>query len=68
MKREDIGFLDFLSAFVIDELNVSEDVYFDVIENKCTYHEAKFIIYACLADRPDKLQKAKDLFNSKLED
>jgi hypothetical protein len=68
MKREDIGFLDFLSAFVIDVLEVDENVYFDVIEKKCTYHEGKFIIYACLSDREDKIQKAKELFESKLKD
>jgi hypothetical protein len=66
MRKDDIDFLNFLSGFVVEELGVDEDVYFDVIENKCTYHEGKFIVYACLSEREDKIKKAKELFNSKL--
>ena len=67
MKKDDIDFLSFLSGFVVEELGVDEDLYFDVIENKCTYHEGKFIVYACLSERKIRLKKPKNFLIQSLE-
>jgi hypothetical protein len=49
------------------ELGVSLEVYQDVIENKCTYWEAHYIITAILNERTDKMDKVKSIFNSHLD-
>ena len=67
--REDIGFNMFgaMDEIIAEELNTDTQTYVDVIENKCTYNEGKFIIFSLLSDRQDKKEKAIKLFKSKLE-
>lgn len=58
---------DYLDVSVADDLGVDVEIYKDIIDNHCTYSEAKFIIFAVFSERPDKIQKAKDLVNSKIK-
>jgi len=47
------------------ELGVDLETYVDVIENKCTYEEADFIIEQLFNE--GDVEAAKQLFNSKLK-
>lgn len=61
------GIFDYLDVSVADELGIDVEIYIDIIDNHCTYSEAKFIIFAVFSERPEKVQKAKDLVNSKIK-
>ena len=50
---------------IADELGVDLKTYVDVIENKCTYEEADFIIDQLFNE--GDVEAAKQMFNSKLE-
>jgi len=50
---------------IADELGVDLETYIDVIENKCSYEEADFIIDQLFNE--GDVEVAKQLFNSKLE-
>ena len=66
--REDIGFNMFgaMDEIIAQELEVDTQKYTDILENKCTYNEGKFIIFSLLSNREDKKIKAIKLFKSKL--
>jgi hypothetical protein len=49
---------------IADELGVDLETYVDVIENKCSYEEADFIISNLFNE--EDIEKAKEMFNSKL--
>lgn len=59
-----IGLHDMFDQGIAHELGVDVATYVDIIENKCTYEEADFIIEAFFQDKD--IDKAKALFNSKL--
>lgn len=61
-----LGIFDYFDISVASELGIDFETYVDIIDNKCTYSEAKFIIFAVFSERPDKIQKAKDLVQSKI--
>ena len=48
------------------ELGVDLETYIDVIENKCSYEEADFIIDQLFKEGGD-IEAAKEMFNSKLK-
>lgn len=48
-----------------DELGVDLETYVDVIENRCTFEEADFIIDQLFND--GDIEAAKQMFNSKLK-
>lgn len=50
---------------IADELGVDLETYIDVIENKCSYEEADFIIEQLFNE--GDVEAAKQMFNSKLE-
>lgn len=50
---------------IADELGVDLKTYVDVIENKCSYEEADFIIDQLFNE--GDVEAAKQMFNSKLE-
>ena len=50
---------------IADELGVDLETYVDVIENKCSYEEADFIIEQLFNE--GDIEAAKQLFNSKLK-
>ncbi len=50
---------------IADELGVDLKTYIDVIENKCSYEEADFIIEQLFNE--GDVEAAKQMFNSKLE-
>jgi hypothetical protein len=50
---------------IADELGVDLETYVDVIENKCSYEEADFIIEQLFNE--GDVEAAKQLFNSKLK-
>jgi hypothetical protein len=49
---------------IADELGVDLETYVDVIENKCSYEEADFIIEQLFNE--GDVEAAKQMFNSKL--
>ena len=49
---------------IADELGVDLETYVDVIENKCSYEEADFIIDQLFNE--GDIEAAKEMFNSKL--
>ncbi len=49
---------------IADELGVDLKTYIDVIENKCSYEEADFIIEQLFNE--GDVEAAKQMFNSKL--
>jgi len=49
---------------IADELGVDLETYVDVIENKCSYEEADFIIEQLFNE--GDVEAAKEMFNSKL--
>jgi len=50
---------------IADELGVDLETYIDVIENKCSYEEADFIIDQLFNE--GDVEAAKQMFNSKLD-
>jgi len=50
---------------IADELGVDLETYVDVIENKCSYEEADFIIEQLFNE--GDVEAAKQMFNSKLD-
>jgi len=66
--RDDIGFNMFgaMDDIIAEELQVSVNTYVNILENKCTYNEGKFIIFSLMSNREDKKIKAINLFKSKL--
>jgi hypothetical protein len=48
-----------------DELGVDLETYVDVIENRCTFEEADFIINQLFNE--GDIDAAKEMFNSKLK-
>jgi len=63
----DIGFFGLMDDTISFALETTPEEYTRVIEEKCSYSEAKFIILAILSDREDKIEKAKQLFKTKVE-
>jgi len=57
-------FHDLMDELMAGELGVDVETYIDVIEDKCTMEEAKFIIDNIFQEK-DK-EKAIELFKSKL--
>lgn len=66
LKMEDVGIFGMIDYGLATELGVEQNVYVDVIDNKCTHWEAVFIVTVFLNERNDKKQKAKEIFFSKL--
>ena len=57
------GIFDLLDEAISDVLGVTVEQFDEVIENKCTWVQAKFIIYAVLSEREDKIERAIEVFN-----
>jgi len=60
------GIFDLLDAALSAGLNTDVDTYNDIINNYCTYWEAKFIILVFTTNREDKFDTAREIFNSQL--
>jgi hypothetical protein len=61
------GFYDFMDEAYANELKVSVETWITVIEEQCTMEEAKFITDA-IWDETEDIEKAKQLFYSKLKE
>jgi hypothetical protein len=48
-------------------LEVDIETFSDVMDNRCTFWEGMFILGALNSEREDKIEKAKQIFNSKLK-
>lgn len=57
------GIFDLLDGAISGVLGVTVEQFDEVIENKCTWVQAKFIIYAVLSEREDKIERAIEVFN-----
>ena len=58
---------DLFDGTVSAVLGVDEETYNDVIENKCSYWEGYYIVATFLSNDEKRFEKAKKLFNSKLQ-
>lgn len=63
---EDIGIFGMIDYTIAEDLGVDVDTYNDVIENKCTYWETLYIVTVFLDQRIEKMDKAKEIFNNRL--
>ncbi len=60
-----MGLFEMLDDAFADELGVDLETYVDVIENKCTFEEADFIIDQLFNE--GDIDAAKEMFNNKLK-
>lgn len=61
-----LGLFDIMDEAIATELGADIKTYIDVIENRCTYEEAKLIIDN-IWDEDGNPDLAKELFNEKLK-
>jgi hypothetical protein len=61
-----IALFELYDGAIARDLGVDLETYNDVIENKCTYWEGFFIISVLILQDEKRMEKAKNLFNSKL--
>ena len=61
-----IALFELYDGAIAQELGVDMETYNDVIENKCTYWEGFFIVSVLILQDEKRMEKAKNLFNSKL--
>ncbi len=61
-----LGLFDIMDEAIATELGVDIKTYIDVIENRCTFEEAKLIIDN-IWDEDGNPDLAKELFNEKLK-
>jgi len=61
-----MNLFEMLDGAFAQELGVDLETYVDVIENKCSYEEADFIIDQLFKEDGD-VKAAKEMFNSKLK-
>jgi hypothetical protein len=59
-----IGLFEMIDDAFAKELGVDLETYIDVIENKCTFEEADFIVDQLFNE--GDVEAAKQLFNSKI--
>ena len=60
-----MGLFEMMDEAFAQELGVDLETYVDVIENKCSYEEADFIIDQLFKEGGD-VEAAKEMFNNKL--
>ena len=60
-----MGLFEMLDDAFADELGVDLETYVDVIENRCTFEKADFIIDQLFNE--GDIDAAKQMFNSKLK-
>ena len=63
---EDIGIFGMIDYTIAEDLGVDVDTYNDVIENKCTYWETLYFVTVFLDQRIQKMDKAREIFNNRL--
>jgi hypothetical protein len=61
-----IALFELYDGAIAQDLGVDVETYNDVIENKCTYWEGFYIVSVLLLQDEKRMEKAKNLFNSKL--
>ena len=61
-----ISLFELYDYTIAEELGVDVPTYTDVINNKCSYWEGFYIISVLALQDERRLEKAKNLFNSKL--
>jgi len=61
-----IALFELYDGAIAQDLGVDVETYNDVIENKCTYWEGFFIVSVLILQDERRMEKAKNLFNSKL--
>jgi hypothetical protein len=61
-----IALFELYDGAIAQDLGVDVETYNDVIENKCTYWEGFYIISVLILQDEKRMEKAKNLFNSKL--
>jgi hypothetical protein len=65
---EDIGIFGMIDLTLAEELGVDVDTYNYVMENKCSYWEGLFIVTVFFDNRVEKMENARNIFMSKLND
>jgi len=62
---EELGLFALMDLSIAQELDVDVDVYNQVIKEQCTYWERIFIVTVFLDQKVDKMDKAREIFNSR---
>ncbi len=57
------GLYDMMDGAMAEALGVDLETYIDIIDNKCTFEEADFIISAVWSEDESEIEKAKEIFN-----
>jgi|LauGreDrversion4_2_1035121.scaffolds.fasta_scaffold03016_2 hypothetical protein len=57
------GLYDMMDGAMAEALGVDLEIYIDIIDNKCTFEEADFIISAVWGEDESEIEKAKEIFN-----
>ena len=63
-----IGLFDMMDQGIADVLGVDVETYIKVIDHKCTDEEATFIIMTIMDEDEVEMERAKELFNSYLNE
>jgi len=63
---EDIGIFGMIDFSIAEDLGVDVETYNDVIENKCTYWEALYIVTVFFDQRYEKMENARHIFNKRM--
>ena len=63
---EDIGIFGMIDFTIAEDLGVDVETYNDVIENKCTYWEALYIVTVFFDQRYEKMENARSIFNKRM--
>jgi hypothetical protein len=58
---------DLLDMIISAGLETDVDTYNDVINNNCSYWEARYIISVFISYREDKFERARTIFNHHLK-
>lgn len=61
-----ISLFELYDTAIANELGVDISIYSDVINNKCSYWEGYYIISVFLNQDTNRIENAKNIFNSKL--
>ena len=62
---EELGLFALMDLSIAQELDVDVDVYNEVIKEQCTHWERIFIVTVFLDQKVDKMDKAREIFNSR---
>jgi hypothetical protein len=67
METKKGNLADLLDMIISSGLETDVDTYNDIINNYCSYWEARYIISVFISYREDKFERARNIFNHHLK-